>query len=418
MNRNSFWHHKVLTYILMVALLCMGVYLYVSAHDTEDSDNYNTFTLRHSVRGDVRDEIVQASIPLNQLVQIRDGIQKELRKSGSNSRQNVRSALVSAVSGSPGGVVNAFLNQLSETMTGNQLVAALAAANTSIDNYITTHIDVAIFQRPNTGYNAAYDRLVAAYNDLNDYYRREANFSLFGEWDFKKRTIPKTPVPDANSVSVVPCAVPKGKCYSYDLKADAHKHICMHKHGPSGETNVEYWICQNDVCHRRWEHWKPCRAEGCNVLFPPPTLSSGYAPGLIYHDHEKICTEPLHHWLFGSRPCGKKYFTCEGGCNHRNRDGVYWDKTEFGVYETLSVKIVHKNIIYASMYLKGPGDVNNVGRYADSNCFTEGSDTIVLREDLSSGYVAGTYTVTIFISIMDGESERTVTYNRNISITH
>ncbi len=182
-----------------------------------------------------------------------------------------------------------------------------------------------------------------------------------------------------------------------DLEAakKALEQICNLKHGVSGETGVIYYSCEPDTskCPRSSEHWVPCRG-GCGELFPPPKLSVHLPAGLgsfgftdiEYYDHEVVCEEPVYSFWNPNEKCGKKYFTCRGGCSHRASEGVFYNKTVFQVYETLSVRVLKDDLYYVALYINGK---HAKSTYADSN------GQAVLRHTWHTGHI-GVNTVTIY----------------------
>ena len=237
---------------------------------------------------DVVDEIQDEEAILKQYGEVRDGILAKLEESSSDSRNNVRQSIKDRIEGSIIGVVEAVINQIVETGNGIDLVRSLESINVTIELFIEGDIDIAIYQRPNSGYNDTYDRYVTAYRALNNEDKAKANYAAFGDRGIqadgtvKDMLKPKRPLPDKNRITVSRCATPTGTCYSYFEDANEHQRTCKEKHGVSGETNVVYWLCQTEdgLCTRSSEHWVPCRGEGCNVLFPPPTVTY-YAPASL-----------------------------------------------------------------------------------------------------------------------------------------
>ena len=114
---------KLLTAFLVATLLSSGIYLYVRAN--EDQTNFNKFTLAHGQVGRIESKINKAMVPANQMGQIRDGLVIELGKHKQQDRTNVRKTIVSRITGSIAGVVNTWLDQLKQTMTGPELVLSL-----------------------------------------------------------------------------------------------------------------------------------------------------------------------------------------------------------------------------------------------------------------------------------------------------
>lgn len=144
-------YRKLLTAFLVTALLSSGIYLYVSAH--EDESNFSQFTLAYAQVSRIEGKFDREMVPARQMGIIQDGIVDQLGKHKQKDRTNVREIIVSLVTGSIAGIVNNLLDQLKSTMTGPELVSALDAVNRSLDQYITSNIEVEIFEKPGVGYN-------------------------------------------------------------------------------------------------------------------------------------------------------------------------------------------------------------------------------------------------------------------------
>lgn len=176
---------------------------------------------------------------------------------------------------------------------------------------------------------------------------------------------------------------------------------CNHKHGISGETGVIYYACEPDTskCHRSSEHWIPCRG-GCGELFPPSTVSVNPPAGLgsfgfseiKYYDHEAVCEEPVYSWWNPSAKCGKKYFTCQGGCPHRSDEGVFFNQSRFKVYDTLAVRVIKDDLYIANMYIDGS--------YVTAAYPGSGGEA-TLSKTFNSGDAGKTFTVTIYVYYAD-----------------
>ena len=411
MKRNNAYR-QILTILSVVALLSFGIYCYVSAQQSQqDSDNYSSFGVRLASVGRIESEITNAEIPLSQMGEIKDELVKQLGKYKSDNRTTVREIIVSAITGSITGVVNKWLKQLDETMTGPDLVRSLESINIAIDEYIMNDIDIAIYQRSGTGYNDTYQRLIDRYGDLSNYYRREANNDVFGKWDFTDRSEDlenmKSSLPDANEISVSRCATPTGTCYGYFEDANNHLATCTHKHGVSGETNVEYWVCQSPDrrCHRTSEHWVECRGATCKELFPPPTVHIGGSyiySHTDYHDHEKVCKVSVYSWWNSNATCDKTWFPCEGGCPHRVASGLFPTQTSIARYATHNVKLItdepYRNVYW---YVRPPGASNDMATFVKKDTGDGSTTEAFMSYTFNSTHPTGQWTVRAYISTGD-----------------
>ena len=277
-------------------------------------------------------------IPANQYANLRREIEAALGENWTSSMKNITQTLINRMEGSVSGVMSTTIDQAIVSRSSYQLIKDLDAIKIKASEYIATEIDNNIFQRPRTGYNDTYQRMLNAYRDSEGQERMDLNIGVFQKYDTGDYSsdleADKWPVPDVENLYVSRCATPTGTCWGYYVDANEHKHECELKHGVSGETNVDWWICQSSQggrCTRLSEHWVPCRATNCNVLFPPPTSTlhtTLIAPGSFvtsllttYHDHETVCNEPVDRWYDPWATCGDKYFTCEGPCGHGSSSG-------------------------------------------------------------------------------------------------
>ena len=177
-----------------------------------------------------------------------------------------------------------------------------------------------------------------------------------------------------------------------------------------------YYACSPDTskCQRSSEHWIECRAL-CGDYFPPPTKNMTMASNTFeyfiwesYHDHGTICQEPIYSiWngIFGYQAkCGRKYYTCEGGCPHREDEGVFYNKTVFKVYETLAVRVIREDLYMATMDIDG----ETVTAYASG-------DELTLSKTFDSGDI-GNHTVTITVWYGDVNAPESTPHTSNISV--
>jgi len=230
--------------------------------------------------------------------------------------------------------------------------------------------------------------------------------------------------PSANSVFVSRCANPSGRCYGYYPDANEHKEICTLKHGTAGTTNKTWWSCFSQTCTFSGEHWVPCRAQNCNVLFPPPTTrvgttGYGYSTWKEYHDHETTCTESVYSpWndFFGYQAtCGLKYFTCEGGCQHRTAEGVFPRETSGYVPFSHAAKVVVATPYQTvHWYFKRPGDTSSMGSVQSTESGDGSKTESSFSYSFSNSDDAGDYTVTAYVTFNGSTSSYsyTVTVNK------
>ena len=363
--------------LLVVAFLT--TYFCGAAYSDEESDKYTSFVLTVNALTRVEDEIDRELAPVRQLETVRAGLVAKLGESASNSRQNVKKSIKERLSNNILGAVEAVIDQIGETVTGVDLVGHLESVEMQMDEWIDQDIN-AIFTRPNTGYNDTYERSYTAYKALNNHYKAEANYHLFGDYgkengkvkDLFNLNIPKQTIDDYKVAKLFlsRCATPTGTCYSYLEDPNDHQHFCQKKHGVSGKTNVGYWYCQTSKCPRSGEHWIECRAL-CGTFFPPPTRTNyfsseqgGITTVTEWHDHEVVCAESVHSIWNGmlgyQATCGKKYFTCQGGCQHRSLSGIFPNERSGTVTFYHSARLITEQP-YSQVYwyIKKPSDTSS-----------------------------------------------------------
>ena len=323
-------------------------------------------------------------------------------------RQNVRSAMGSLLDLSWGDAITALEDQIEDTMDGIALLSALDTANNSIKTYIENKIDLAIYQRPDSGYNDTYDRYVKAYNNLNAKYKKMTDDAKGFEGVYAKWSLPS-----ADALVVGHCATPTGTCYGYYESTYEDWRSCMHKHGLEGDTDYEYWTCQSEDgnCPRRSEHWVPCRGNGCNVLLPPPTekhnaISTGggfgwYMTETVYHDHEVVCDESVYSPWGNNATCGKEYFTCQGGCQHRAASGIFPTQMSIARYATHNARVVtDKPYQSVGWHLTGPGEAS--GTTVDNDPGNGSTTEATFSYTFDSEDQMGQWTVTAYVTFDDG----------------
>ena len=189
--------------------------------------------------------------------------------------------------------------------------------------------------------------------------------------------------------------------------------ICNLKHGVSGITDVIYYACYPDTskCHLRSKHWVPCRG-GCDELFPPPTTHHSVGGSFYYnwkefHDHETVCKESVYNFWNPWAKCGKKFFTCQGGCPHKSDEGIFYNKTGFKVYETIAVRVKKDDLYMATMSIDG----NIV-----STAYQGSGGEAVLRKTFDSDDSGKNYTVKISVYYGDINSPSYSTHTSSISV--
>ena len=297
MLKNSVYYKSLISFIvLLFVITCLNA--------ESQMTPYEKFDFAYDVLGDVKAEINTKKDTLDQYFSVRTTILAQLAANREEERQNVLSSFTSLE-----GAIVALGEQIMDTMDGIQLNNALNGVNTSIEEFINDEIDVGIFQRQGNidtgtgvGYNQAFANLVTTYGDLSAETRSDANELLFDSRssevvDLSQSTI-NWSVPGAETAFVQPCNNPSGRCYGYYPNPDKHKETCPLKHGTAGTTNKTWWSCFDASCTRSSEHWIECRAL-CGELCPPPTREyyDNYQYRLQYHDHEKVCTEPVFNIL-------------------------------------------------------------------------------------------------------------------------
>ena len=301
-NKN---YRRILAAFLVVTLFISGIYLYVSAN--EDESNFNKFTLAHGQIGRIESKINKAMVPATQMGTIRDGIVEELGKHKKKDRTNVREMIVSRLTGSITGIVNNLLDQLTATMSGIDLVKALDKVNISLDQYITSNIEVEIFEKPGVGYNDTYDRMLDYYGKLNDKHRREANEAIFGIFglntadDLSDRLVAdKWSVPDKSAVTVSKC---EGPCHGWYEDADEHVHTC-------GGCGDDYYECNKKD---KEEH----QIKYCNRA-------------IYYTDTGSFFMKSIYLGL-----CGEKYRNCDDPLTrkvHNYTTDLGWGQNSWGFW--------------------------------------------------------------------------------------
>lgn len=378
MKRNSFYH-RILATFLVVSFLSVSLYLYVNAHNTEASDNYSSFSIALSSLNTVNDKIDNATRALEQLGQVRNGIVSELGKHATDGRFNVVKSITDRVIGSISGAVKTVINQLKTTMSGVELVNALDGVNYSIQQHMQDDVEP-LFTTSGSGHNDTFNRLIDVYSKLTPKYRGYANYYALdgrslGETgdtiiydtsdyteDLKNKFTRSLPNPD--TITVSKCANPSGKCYGYYFDPNEHLRTCQHKHGVSGETGVTWWQCNSTSCTHSAEHWVECR-QLCGRFYPPPTRSIIPIPDPIgahvtttYHDCETVCQVPVYkNFIVGTRPCGRKYFTCQEVCRHGREEGYFSNSTSFSAYGTYKAEVVYNDPIReVYWYFQKPGE--------------------------------------------------------------
>lgn len=311
--------------IVLWVLFCVSIPLSgVNAHETEEWKQYQACA---EAKGQKEIQIVSADVQLAKLEGVRGSIEGKLEDNAEDLRDGVRTSIVAAAGTDYGTAVATLINAASDTMDGIALLSMFNSANASIlaQNGVISglYTDPPNTPKENrTGYDAVYDRYVDAYNNLSASDKAKIRQARGEDGPY-----PKMDQPSGSTYGLVACARPSNlspTCYGYYRDADEHKEKCSLKHGTSGETNVEWWSCFDSQCHRYPEHWVPCRAPQCNVLFPPPTTIIQHDGHHIftekeYHDHEVTCGVGVYDFWNPWKKCGTKYFTCEGACPNKNK---------------------------------------------------------------------------------------------------
>ena len=287
----------------------------VNAHETEEWKQYQACV---EAKGSKELQINSANDDLQQFVNFRRDIEGWLADNAEDQRTGVRSSLINAGFGDIGAATSALVESAFDTMDGIKLLGLFNSANASISaqNGVISglYTDPPNTPKENrTGYDAVYDRYVDAYNNLSASDKAKIRHARGEDGPY-----PKMNQPSGSTYGLVACARPSNlspTCYGYYKDADEHKETCSLKHGTSGETNVTWWSCFDSQCHRYPEHWVPCRATNCNVLFPPPTrrvysVGYDYAVIITYHDHEVTCGVDVYSFWNPFATCPEKYFTC------------------------------------------------------------------------------------------------------------
>ena len=300
-----------------VALLCVfSIHLLLVNAESMDAA-YKYYNECNNARVTVEGEINSAAIILSKRESFRTSVEGWLAENAEDLRDSVRTTLIASGFMDVGAGTAALVNGTSDMMDGIALLSSFNSANSAISSQLG--VISGIYTRTDTGYDAVYSRYVDSYNGLSA-----------DDKDIVKRATghpngiyPKKVPPSADTYGLVACGRPSSlspTCYGYYKDADKHKETCTQKHGTSGETSVEWWSCFDSQCTRYPEHWVPCRATNCSVLFPPKTViinTPDFPGGSVYtveeyHDHEVKCQVDVYRGFFSFQPkCGEKYFTCE-----------------------------------------------------------------------------------------------------------
>ena len=292
----------------------------VNAHETEEWKQYQACA---EAREQKERQIVSAKDDLGQFEDVRERIEGYLADNAEDLRAGVRSSLIAAGFADFGAATAALVEGALDTMDGIALLSMFNSANTSIQaqNGVISGLYTDPPNTPakdRTGYDAVYDRYVDAYNNLSESDKAKIRHARGEDGPY-----PKMSQPSGSTYGLVACARPSNlspTCYGYYRDADEHKETCSLKHGTSGETNVTWWSCFNSQCHRYPEHWVPCRAPNCNLLYPPKTviiIPPDFPGGSVYtaeeyHDCEIKCGVDVYGGFFNPwATCPEKYFTCE-----------------------------------------------------------------------------------------------------------
>ena len=310
MKTNNVYRKIFVTFLIMGFLTVFyGTSFYVSAESSAPAtQNYIEYVNVIGVMNNVLIKINAEKITLSGIVAARDRTVISLRANTEDKRENARSYIFGAAEGAVSSVLTSIFNAYEDEMDGLQLLAALDGINAAIE--VQLGVINGIFTRVASeedgtidGYNAMYQKHVDSYNALTPHEKTTADGVAATPGYPGAGILPERTPPTVDTFGVHACGSPHGNCYGYYKDAKYHWRSCMHKHGVSGETNVEYWTCQPGgcLCPRRSEHWIACRGATCNVLFPPPTFSYiqygtypySYAE---YYDHEIVCKVPVHSW--------------------------------------------------------------------------------------------------------------------------
>ena len=311
-----------------VALLCVfSIHLLLVDAQSWDTA-YKYYNECDKARLPMEGQINSANDDLQQLENVRGRIEGWLADNNEDLRDGVRTSLVAAAGTDFGAATSALINGAADTMDGIALLSLFNSANTAIlaQNGVISGLYTDPLNTPpenRTGYDAVYSRYQSSYNDLS----AEDKAVVKRATGHPNGIYPKQSQPSGSTYGLVACARPSSlspTCYGYYKDADTHKHTCTQKHGTSGTTNRAWWGCFDSICTYSSEHWGPCRATNCSVLFPPRTLivEPPDFPGgqpifrYEYHDHEVTCKAYYYRSFWESTVCGEKYFTCEGSCNN------------------------------------------------------------------------------------------------------
>ncbi|MYF54588.1 hypothetical protein F4225_02195 [Candidatus Poribacteria bacterium] len=372
MRINSVSHRRVRLFIavfLIVSCLTLSSYC-VSAHTDPDLEAYVDYNLGKTDLNNKQGLVNTEKIELKYLKTVRDNIVSELGANTEDQRENLRAALGASMDLSPGSAAAAFIDETEDTLDGIKLKARFDDINASIETYVTDNIDP-LFEGDEDESVAGYDDLYAQhetqYNNLSAYYKKKADLIANGGKESGSEGMGlygRIEQPTADTFGVYQCPNPSGRCYGYYKSADEHKNICPHKHGMDGTTNKVWWGCFASSCTHSAEHWIECRAL-CGDFFPPPTPSIipvpdtiGYSVTYTYHDHEAVCEVPVYkNFIVGTRPCGRKYFTCQVGCRHGVEEGYFSNSTSFSAYYgTYRAEVVYNDPIKeVYWYFQKPG---------------------------------------------------------------
>ncbi len=317
--------------IVFGVLFCVSLPL-SNMNAQEYSDAYKYYNECDKARGQKESEINSAKDDLGQFEDFRSRIEGYLSENVEDLRDGVRTTLISAGFADMGAATAALANGTMDMMDGIALLSSFNSANSAISSQ--NGVISGLYTDPpstpienRTGYDAVYNRYVDAYNNLS-----ASDKAIVRKAKGSDGPYPKKDQPSGSTYGLVACARPSSlspTCYGYYTDANSHKHTCAQKHGTSGTTNIDTWLCFSSICTRSSEHWVPCRATNCSVLFPPPTITiipPDFPGGSVYtvktyHDHEVTCQAYYYRGFFASTVCGDKYFTCEGSCDNGHSSG-------------------------------------------------------------------------------------------------
>ena len=302
----------------IVVLLCVfSGQIFRRANAETESTEWKTYNACNDARDTVERQINSAAIILSKRESFRTSVEGWLAENAEDLRDGVRTTLIASGFMDVGAGTAALVNGTSDMMDGVALLSSFNSANSAISSQLG--VISGIYTAEESGYNAVYDKYVDAYNNLSE----EDKAIVKHATGLPNGIYPKMGSPEAETYGLVACGRPSSlspTCYGYYKDADKHKETCTQKHGTSGETSVEWWSCFDSQCTRYPEHWVPCRATNCSVLFPPKTViinTPDFPGGSVYkveeyHDHEVKCQVDVYRGFFSFQPkCGEKYFTCE-----------------------------------------------------------------------------------------------------------